>query len=159
MSIPDDGLLKQVATLINYTPRSLSLHAYETMKTLCDTIIPTDSESGGAIEAGVPELIDLVASLNEDYQLQLVAGLNWLDAACVERYGKSYLACVPAQQQEILDLIAFRKNAKQDPRLNDGIEFFSALRKNTVDAFFTSDVRSEVSRFQPSAHFAGHVKA
>jgi len=61
---------------MNYTPRSLSLHAYETMKTLCDTIIPTDSESGGAIEAGVPELIDLIASENEDYQLQLVAGLK-----------------------------------------------------------------------------------
>jgi len=107
---------------------------------LCEAIIPADPESGGAIEAGVPELIDLIASQNEDYQLQLVAGLNWLDAACVERYGESYLACGPAQQQEILDLIAFRKNARQDLRLNAGIEFFSVLRKNTVDAFFTSDV-------------------
>ena len=140
MSTVDDEFRKQIATSMNYTPRSLSLHAYETMKTLCDTIIPTDSESGGAIEAGVPELIDLIASQNEDYQLQLVAGLNWLDAACVERYGESYLACGPAQQQEILDLIAFRKNAKRDPRLNDGIRFLSVLRKNTVDAFFTSDV-------------------
>jgi hypothetical protein len=39
-----------------------------------------------------------------------------------------------------MDLIAFRKNAKQDPQLINGIQFFSVLRKDTVDAFFTSDV-------------------
>ena len=140
MSIPDDGLRKQITPSINYTPRSFSSHVYETLRALCDAIIPADLESGGAIEAGVPELIDLIANDNKDYRLQISAGVNWLDQVCVERYGESYLACASSQQKEILDLIAFRKNAKHDPRLNDGIEFFSVLRKNTVDAFFTSDV-------------------
>jgi gluconate 2-dehydrogenase subunit 3-like protein len=125
---------------MNYTPRSFSSRDYETLKVLCQAIIPADIASGGAIEAGVPKFIDLIASQNGDYALQLVAGLKWLDNACVERYGESFLACRPAQQTEILDLIAFRKNAKLDLRLNVGIQFFSMLRENTVDAFFTSDV-------------------
>jgi len=125
---------------MNYTPRSFSSHEYETLKALCEAIIPADVASGGAIEAGVPEFIDFIASQNRDYQLQLVTGLNWLDAACVERYGESFIAGGHAQQKEILDLIAFHKNARQDPRLTTGIDFFSVLRQNTVDAFFTCDV-------------------
>jgi gluconate 2-dehydrogenase gamma chain len=125
---------------MNCTPRSLSTHEYETLKALCQAIIPADVASGGAIEAGVPEFIDLIASQNKDYQLQLVDGINWLNDICVERYGESFLVCDPAQQKEILDLIAFRKNAKQNARLDAGIQFFSILRMNTVDAFFTSEV-------------------
>ena len=41
---------------------------------------------------------------------------------------------------EILDLIAFRKNAQKDPSLGAGIEFFSTLRKYTADGFFTSEI-------------------
>jgi gluconate 2-dehydrogenase gamma chain len=140
MQTSDGELRKPGSTSLSYAPRFFSSHEYETLKLLCDTIIPADRESGGAIEAGVPELIDLIASQNEDYQLELVAGLNWLDSACTDRYRESYLACIPAQQQEILDLIAFRKKAKQDPQLITGIQFFSVLRKNAVNAFFASDV-------------------
>lgn len=140
MSIEDDRVRKQATTSINYVPAAFSSHEYETLQVLCEAIIPVDVASGGAMEAGVPELIDCIANRNKDYRLQLIAGLDWLDDACVERYGESFLACGPAHQKEILDLIAFRKNAGQDPRLNDGIEFFSMLRQNTVNAFFLSDV-------------------
>ena len=57
----------------------------------------------------------------------------WLDATCMERYGQTYLQCAPRQQTEMLDLIAFGKNADKDPRLSTGIEFFSTLRKYTVE--------------------------
>jgi gluconate 2-dehydrogenase gamma chain len=63
----------------------------------------------------------------------------WLDATCTSRYEQTYLTATPQQQKEILDLIAFRKNAAQDPRLSPGIEFFSTLRKFTSDGFFTSE--------------------
>jgi hypothetical protein len=64
----------------------------------------------------------------------------WLDNTCIDRYGKVYLECTPAQQKEILDLIAYRKNAKLDPSLGQGIEFFALLRKLTADGFFTSEI-------------------
>ena len=97
-------------------------------------------DAKGAIEAGAPEFIDLITSENKDYQVALGGGLMWLDNTCIDRYGKLYLDCTPTQQKEILDLIAYRKNAKQDPSLGQGIEFFAFLRKLTADGFFTSEI-------------------
>ena len=123
-----------------YAPKYFPAHQYETLTSLCDTIIPKDDHSGGAIEAGAPEFIDLLTSENPDYQVELGGGLTWLDSACADRYSKSYLECAPEQRKEILDLIAYRKNAKQDPSLRQGIVFFAFLRNLTCDGFYTSKI-------------------
>jgi hypothetical protein len=123
-----------------YTPKFFSAHAYKTLQSLCRTIIPSDEEAKGAIEAGAPEFIDLLTSENKDYQVALGGGLMWLDNTCLDRYDKLYLDCAAEQQKEMLDLIAYRKNAKKDPSLGQGIEFFSFLRKLTADGFFTSEI-------------------
>jgi gluconate 2-dehydrogenase gamma chain len=126
-----------------YAPKFFSAHAYKTLQALCQTIIPSDEDAKGAIEAGAPEFIDLITSENKEYQVWLGGGLMWLDNACLDRYGKACLDCPPAQQKEILDLIAYRKNAKQDPSLGQGIEFFGFLRKLTADGYFTSEIGIE----------------
>jgi gluconate 2-dehydrogenase gamma chain len=131
---------KAAADSHQYTPKFFTAHAYKTLQSLCNSIIPSDDEAKGAIEAGAPEFIDLLTSENPDYQLSLGGGLMWLDNTCTDRYEKVYLDCAPAQQKEILDLIAYRKNAKQDPVLEQGIDFFSFLRKLTADGFFTSEI-------------------
>jgi len=123
-----------------YKPKYFSEHQYKTLRSLCQTIIPADDRSGGALEAGAPEFIDLLTSENADYQLTLGGGLMWLDATCVDRCGQNYLECSPAQQKEILDLISYRKNAKADPSISQGIEFFAFLRGMTVDGYFTSEI-------------------
>jgi len=126
-----------------YTPKYFSVHAYKTLQSLCNTIIPPDADAKGAVEAGAPEFIDLLTSENSDYQLTLGGGLMWLDSTCIDRYEKPYLECTSAQQKEMLDLIAYRKNFKSDPSLGQGIEFFSFLRKLTADGFFTSEIGIE----------------
>lgn len=126
-----------------YTPKFFAAHAYKTLQSLCQTIIPSDTEAKGAIEAGAPEFIDLLTSENKDYQLALGGGLMWLDHTCMDRYEKVYLECAPDQQKQILDLIAYRKNAKDDPSLGQGIEFFGFLRKLTADGYFTSEIGIE----------------
>lgn len=123
-----------------YTPKFFSAHAYKTLQSLCNTIIPADDQAKGALEAGAPEFIDLLTSENKDYQLTLGGGLMWLDNTCIDRYEKPFLDCTAEQQKEILDLIAYRKNFKKDPSLGQGIEFFSFLRKLTADGFFTSEI-------------------
>jgi gluconate 2-dehydrogenase gamma chain len=123
-----------------YTPKFFSARDYKTLQALCQTIIPADADSGGAIEAGAPEFIDLLTSENPKFQLKLGGGLMWLDATCTDRYEKTYLQCTPAQQKEILDLIAYRKNAETDPGLSQGVEFFAFLREMTADGFFTSQI-------------------
>jgi len=123
-----------------YSPKFFSAHAFKTLQSLCNAIIPPDDEAKGALEAGAPEFIDLLTSENKEYQVALGGGLMWLDNTCVDRYEKPYLDCTPEQQKDILDLIAYRKNAKKDPSLGQGIEFFSFLRRLTADGFFTSDI-------------------
>lgn len=131
---------KAVAQTHAYSPKFFPPHAYKTLQSLCDTIIPPDNEAKGAVEAGAPEFIDLLTSENQDYQLALGGGLMWLDNICIDRYEKPYLECTAEQQKEVLDLIAYRKNGKKDPSLGQGIEFFSFLRKLTADGFFTSEI-------------------
>jgi hypothetical protein len=122
-------------------PRNTSdAHQYKTLQALCETILPADADSAGAIEAGAPEFIDLLTSENTDYQTTLGDGLKWLDSTCTTRYGKAWLDSTPQQQAEILDLIAYRKNALQDKTLEDPVEFFSFLRNFTADGFFTSKI-------------------
>jgi gluconate 2-dehydrogenase gamma chain len=126
-----------------YTPKFFSAHLYATLTTLCDTIIPLDEKSAGAVEAGAPEFIDLLCSENEEYQLQIGGGLNWLDNVCQDRYEHTFLESVPAQKKEILDLLAYRKNARSDASVSQGITFFARLRQMTCDAFYTSKIGIE----------------
>ena len=123
-----------------YAPKYFSAHQYETLTSLCDTIIPKDERSGGAVEAGAPEFIDLLTSENERFQTRLGGGLMWLDNFCVDRYGRVYLECAPEQRKEIVDLIAYRKNAKDNPGLASGVSFFAFLRRMTCDGFYTSKI-------------------
>ena len=123
-----------------YAPKFFEAGGYKALQALCETIIPADADSGGAVEAGAPEFIDLLTSENDEYQKTLGGGVKWLDATCKTRYGKVYLDSSQAQQKEILDMIAFRKNAESDESLKDAVEFFTLLRNMTADGFFTSRI-------------------
>jgi hypothetical protein len=134
---------EKIATKAAYTPKYFPAEQYKTLQALCETIFPADAECGGAIEAGAPEFIDLLTSENTDYQLKLGGGLMWLDAECEDRYGRTYLACEPPQQKEMLDRIAFRSKSGSDKSFSPGIEFFAFLRALTADGFFTSKIGIE----------------
>jgi gluconate 2-dehydrogenase gamma chain len=131
---------KTAAPAGKYTPKYFSAPQYAALLALCDTIIPKDEKSGGAVEAGAPEFIDLLTSENPEYQLKLGGGLFWLDGFCTDRYGSIFLECKPEQQKEVLDLIAFRKSAKQDAALSQGVAFFAFLRNLTCDGYYTSKI-------------------
>jgi gluconate 2-dehydrogenase gamma chain len=131
---------KSAAPAGNYTPKYFSAPQYAALLVLCDMIIPKDEKSGGALEAGAPEFIDLLTSENPDYQLTLGGGLFWLDGFCTDRYGDVFLDCTAEQKTEVLDLIAFRKNARKDSSLSQGVAFFSFLRDLTCDGYYTSKI-------------------
>jgi gluconate 2-dehydrogenase gamma chain len=141
-----------------YAPKFFDAGSYKTLQSLCETIIPADADSGGAIEGGSPEFIDLLTSENEEYQSTLGGGVKWLDATCKTHYAKVYLECAQVQQKEILDLIAYRKNAETDEGLKTGVEFFTLLRNMTADGFFTSKVGIKYLGYKGNTfltHFAG----
>ncbi len=123
-----------------YAPKFFNSHQYRTLQALCQVVIPPDNRSGGAIEAGAPEFIDLLTSENIEYQEVLGGGLLWLDTTCRKRCEKAYLECSSADQEEMLNLIAYRRNAIVDPALREGVRFFSLLRDLTADGFYTSEI-------------------
>ena len=131
---------KTAAPAGKYRPKFFSAHQYATLAKLCDAIIPADEHSGGAMQAGAPEFIDLLTSENKEYQLALGGGLIWLDSQCVDRYGNVHTSCDATQQKEFLDLIAYRKNILDDASLSQGVEFFAFLRRLTTDAFYSSEI-------------------
>ncbi len=131
----------------SYTPKFFPAHQYQTLLLLSDIILPKDEVSGGALEAGAPEFIDLLTSENKHYQALLGGGLMWLDNFCADRFQRTFLACSPEQQKEVLDLIAFRKNAASDPTLIPGIAFFAKLRLMTCDGFYTAKIGIEDLRY------------
>lgn len=134
---------KAAAPAGKYTPKFFDAHQYETLRSLCDTILPKDEKSGGALEAGAPEFIDLLTSENDEFQVKLGGGLLWLDSRCADDYGKTYLECAAEQRKEILDQIAYRKNAKKNASLSQGVAFFALLRNMTCDGFYTSKIGIE----------------
>jgi len=134
---------KEKAAAGKYAPKYFTPKQYETILSLCDAIIPKDEKSLGALEAGAPEFIDLLTSENQDYQLALGGGLMWLDTHCIDQYGKTFMECAPEQRKEVLDLIAFRKNARKDHSLSQGVAFFAFLREMTCDGFYTSKIGIE----------------
>jgi len=123
-----------------YVPKFFDAGSFKTLQALCETIMPADADSGGAVEAGAPEFIDLLTSENEAYQATLGGGVKWLDATCKTRFEKAFLQCSQEQQKQMLDLIAYRKNAEADESLTGGVEFFTLLRNMTADGFFTSKI-------------------
>ena len=134
---------KEKAAAGKYAPKYFTPKQYETLTSLCDTIIPKDEKSGGAVEAGAPEFIDLLTSENAEFRGRLGGGLMWLDGYCLDHYGKSYMETAPEQRKEIIDLIAYRKNAKTTPELHQGVAFFAFLRNMTCDGFYTSKIGIE----------------
>jgi gluconate 2-dehydrogenase subunit 3-like protein/TAT (twin-arginine translocation) pathway-exported protein len=134
---------KAAAPAGKYIPKYFTAKQYQTLTSLCDMIIPKDEKSGGAVEAGAPEFIDLLTSENIEFQGRLGGGFMWLDSYCIDHYGKTYTESTPEQRKEIIDLIAYRKNAKTTPELHQGIAFFAFLRNMTCDGFYTSKIGIE----------------
>lgn len=126
----------QGPTAAPYAPKSLSAHEFATLTRLTDLIIPVDDGKPGAVEAGVPAWIDTMLGVSDALKARYSTGLAWIDAAMKGRSGADFVGATPDQQTALLDLIAFKKNAT--PELAPGIEFFTLVRRMTVDGFYTS---------------------
>src|SRR5256885_15624236 len=53
---------KAAAPSGRYTPKYFRPQQYKTLQALCQVIIPPEGDTGGAGEAGAPQLIDLLTS-------------------------------------------------------------------------------------------------
>ena len=123
-----------------YTPRSFTAHEYATLERLTDLIVPVEHGNPGAVAAGAAAWIDLISSENDKLKGIYKSGFAWLDAAMKGRGAVDFVSAPADRQTALLDAIAFRRNAADNPELAPGIEFFSWVRRMTVDAFYTSEI-------------------
>ena len=121
-----------------YTPKALSDQEYKTLVRLTDLIIPVETGKPGAVAAGAAAWIDMLASENSQLKDIYTKGLAWIDAETKRRASSAFVSATPEQQTGLLDLIAYRRNST--PELDPGIEFFTWVRRMTVDAFYTSEI-------------------
>lgn len=121
-----------------YKPIAFTQHEYRTLERLTDLIIPIENGAPGALAAGAPGWIDVLAGANDELKAIYTNGFAWLDAAMTTRGASDFVSASPAAQTALLDAIAYRRN--ETPELAPGIEFFRWVRRMTVDAFYTSEI-------------------
>jgi hypothetical protein len=130
--------MAQSGTAGGYTPKALSDHEYKTVVRLTDLIIPVENGKPGAVAAGAAAWIDMLASENEQLKQIYSDGVAWIDAEMKRRNSPEFVGATPEQQTALLDVIAYRRNST--PELDPGIQFFTWVRRMTVDAFYTSEI-------------------
>jgi len=128
----------QAAATGPYTPKSFTPAEFRTLERLTDLIIPVENGAPGALAAGCAAWIDMISSENDQLKKIYKDGFAWIDAAMKTRGATSFVEAAPERQVALLDQIAYRRN--QSPELTSGIEFFTWVRRMTVDAFYTSKV-------------------
>jgi gluconate 2-dehydrogenase gamma chain len=95
---------------------------------LADLIVP-ETDSPGAVRAGVPEYIDMVIARNTDQQLVVADGLHWLAA-------KNFMQLEEAAQYAILEPLC--ETADSGDLRARNVQFFALIKSLTADGYYTS---------------------
>lgn len=116
-------------------------HELATITVLCDIILPADTTSGSASQAGVPAFIEFIAKDMPQQQTPLRGGLMWLDNQATKRFSKKFVACSAAERIQLVDDIAYPEQAK--PAMKQGVAFFNLMRDLTMTGFYTTEMGFE----------------
>lgn len=116
-------------------------HEFETVRQLANMIIPADERSGNAEDAGVPQFIDFMMLDKPGNQTPIRGGLRWLDIQCQKRYGNDFIDCTNDEKTDMLDEIAYPKEAK--PEMQQGVAFFNRFRDLVASGFWSSKIGIE----------------
>ena len=84
--------------------------AVRLLERLTDLIIPVEDGKPGALAAGCAAWIDMISSENDRLKSIYNTGFAWLDQAMKTRGAADFVSATPAQQTELLDVIAYRRN-------------------------------------------------
>lgn len=126
-----------------YERRFFDEQEWATVGALADLILPADSRSGSATEAGVPEFIDFILTdelasprEREEMQTAVRGGLAWLHRECQRRYSRPFVESADEQKRAILEAIAWPEQAA--PEMSQGVAFFNLFRDLVASGFWTS---------------------
>jgi gluconate 2-dehydrogenase gamma chain len=120
------------------TPRFFNESDFKMISRIADLIIP-ETDTPGAIGAGVPEYIDLVISRNTDQQFAMADGLRWLDSEANRIAGKKFIDLTEDQQLSLLQPLCEAFDADPNNPARD-VQFFSLMKNLTADGYYTSKI-------------------
>jgi hypothetical protein len=124
-----DELYGQTAAPLPETaPHFFNKTDFAVIARLADLIIP-ETDSVGAVRAGVPQYIDMVVSRNAEQQAVVADGLHWLA-------GKNFMQLDESAQFAILKPLCEAADSG-DLRARN-VQFFALIKNLTADGYYTS---------------------
>ncbi|MGC2447756.1 MAG: gluconate 2-dehydrogenase subunit 3 family protein [Candidatus Sulfotelmatobacter sp.] len=147
------AVLQEARSLVqaHTSPRTLNPHQYDTVKVMAETIIPR-TDTPGATDVGTVDFIDLVLSewYDEPERGRFLDGLGDVDSRAKNLFGKDFIDCAPAQQQNILAVLgdkmtddskAFSSSGRSQSLrgYSHNSSFYPMFRRLTLTAYFTSE--------------------
>jgi gluconate 2-dehydrogenase gamma chain len=112
---------------------------FKTLSVIAELIIP-QTDTPGAIAAGVPAYIDQAVARNADFQLLVSDGLRWLDVEAANMIaGRNFVELTESQQLTILQPLCDAYDTKTG-RYARNVQFFSLLKNLVADGYYTSQV-------------------
>jgi hypothetical protein len=144
-----DAALKSAAEGTAYAPKFFTPAQFRAVRILADMIIPRDSRSGSARDAGVPEFMDFMMMDRPGNQKWMRDGLAWLDAQSNARFNKPFADASEAQREKILNDIAWP--ARAPATMADGVRFFNSFRDLTSTGFWSSQMGVKDLQYQGNA--------
>lgn len=137
VAVSPSGITSALAQIAR-DPAAQPLHfkawQFAAISAVSEVILPR-TDTPGAIDAGVPQFIDITYGdfLDEDDQLLIKKGINAINTAAKTAHDQPFAKISSAQQESILKAIA---NDKQSDQRN----FLRKMRELTLLGFFTSEV-------------------
>jgi gluconate 2-dehydrogenase gamma chain len=150
-----------IATRDNYINQPVDLFD-ERQRALCaaiaETIIPR-TETPGAIDAGVPKFIELIAQdwYTNDERERFLQGISELDDSAQQQHNASFDTLLPAQQIAMLEAAESAASDSSWYALGGAltgsasdVPFICQIKELTAWGFFTSEVgMTQVLRYDP----------
>lgn len=111
---------------------------FQTISRISELIIPA-SDTPGAVQAGVPDYIDIVIARDTDQQLLTADGLRWLDSEAGRlARDKKFVELREDQQLSILEPLC--EAADENSSMARNVQFFALIKRLTADGYYTSKI-------------------
>lgn len=136
--LPGSSSLVQLACSHgDYSPEFFSSDDLDLLDALTEVILPADDHSPGARAAKVARYIDVtVADDAPAAQARWRDGLQAVASLAESRFGRSFVECDAAQQDELV-----AEMARNEGSAETSVErFFALVKRSTINGYYTSQV-------------------
>lgn len=129
---------------LSWKPSFLSVDQAKVLSTVADILIP-ETDTPGALAAGVPELIDqyILNNTDEEGQKEVQGAFKGFLDSCQSALGKAFGDCTPEEQ------LSFLQGMEKQESESDGPAILGEMKGMIYRSFFTSKEGMEILGYEP----------